>query len=463
MSKGQFSTLGKESYDSRCAKRSLYYKSHCVYVRRIAAGVTTDELEAFLLLRLNRAFSKDFSQRNIDPSIKNITFHCSSYDQHSLLEAVVEFEDIKCSEFALNLKSTQLRNQIMEIRPFSRRLFVYPISLDVTAEELGKKFQERLCIAFPHVFPHSPNISVSFVSQSRSRKHFKEAIVEFDDLKTVDFVLRLNTVVLRGGDLFIKAAFKTHDAQPQHGTSRNKRQRCLSQEEVITSSHTGPTPKQHDRDWNNAVDDGNETWNFQVDQSNLATNYRALLVENVSMKNTISQLKERNESLQIRIKNAEQAENEASSRIMELEVDLRSASEGGTMKQLELEQHIETLQKSLEEMERVANEAKTKNCELEAARSAKKQQDLDQSKRGDCETQVLRSQLRDSERRFLELTQCFTEQSKTFAQERRGFRDELNRERTRSESLERKWKELRSPHVDLREGPTVPTVKEEHD
>jgi hypothetical protein len=122
MSVRRCTTQGKQRYVS-CSKDTLYPSndSHCVYVRRIAAGVTKDELESFLLLRLNMLFSKDFSQREIDPRIKNIKFHCS---QNSLQEAVVEFKDYRCSEFALNLKIADLRNQIMEIRPFQRRLVV---------------------------------------------------------------------------------------------------------------------------------------------------------------------------------------------------------------------------------------------------------------------------------------------------------------------------------------------------
>jgi hypothetical protein len=462
MGKRLYTAPTKECYDSKCAKAPLYYGAHCVYVQRIPAGVTRDELSAFLLLRLNRAFSKEFAQQNVDPSITKITFHCCSYGHNSVSEAVVEFEDIKCSEFALNLKKTQLRNQIMEIRPFQRRLLAYHISLDATAEEIGKKIQQRLGVAFPKIFLHSPNISVSLVHTSRSRKNFQEAILEFDDVKTVDFVLRLNTVVLRGEDLLFKASFRDHDSQPDSprnfADSPNKRQRCSTKEEIM--GNPGSQPKQRDRVWNTPFDDEKET--RKIGRDDWASKYRAVLAENVSLKKTLSHIQDQNTSLLIKLKNTEHAENEASSRLLELEEDLRSEVDGGTMKQLELEQELQILQKSQQEMERVAKEATTKNHELEASLSAK-QQNLEQSYHVDSDLPILRSQLRDSERRFLELTRCFTEQSKAFAQERKDYRDEVNRERTRSEALERELKELRSPLVDLSAGPTVSTVKEEHD
>jgi hypothetical protein len=462
MSTGRNLKQGKESYSSMCARAPNTY---CVFIRRIDAGVTTDELESFLLLRLNRSFSKEFSQRVVDSSIKNIKLYCSSNNQNSLMEAVIEFKDNRCSAFALNLRKTQLRNQIMEIRPIHRRLFVYNIPLDATAPEVAKKIQDRLCLAFSKKFSHTPSISVSFVESSLARNNFQAATMEFDNIETADFVLRLRPVVLRGEVLSIKPSFKNYDAKPDslchNGDLPNKRQRCTSKEEIIGS--TGCALKHHERNWKNPVDDDEETIDVGIDRNNLATKYRSLVAENVAIEKTLSHLQEENESLVSKIKKSEQAERESSSRLLELEEDLRLAVDDGTVKQLELEREVEKLQKAQKEMERLANEAISTNHELEVALSVKKQHDMDQSKIGDSEIHILRSQLRDSERRFLELTQCFTEQSRAFAQERREFRDEVNRERTRSETLESKLKELRSPHVDLSVGPTVPTVKEERD
>jgi len=119
-------------------------------------------------------------------------------------------------------------------------------------------------------------------------------------------------------------------------------------------------------------------------------------------------------------------------------------------KQAKLEKEVETLQNEKQALERSLNQALLKREELEAA-----------SKPGQSEIQHLRSQLRDSERRFLELTQCFTEQSKSFAQERRDFREELRQEKARVEVLEKELRDLRNAPLQHNRVPAILTVKEE--
>lgn len=436
------------------------YTSPVVYIRQISSGVTKEQLESFLILRLNRAFEPEFLRLGIQPRIQKVDFQVSS-NRNSTLEAVVVFEDARCSRLALNLKKTQLRNQIMEICPCYMKLVVSRVPLDVTVEELGKKLQERLCVAFPTIYHYAPNIkNVFYTSESDHQNSFQEAIVEFEDVSIIEHIMRLHTIILRGQDLDIQVEYGC-DSPTEDGNTgdrhnmKNKKQPHLPKEKCYKETYSKQLKELSDEDTKAIEND--KTYDSVMDPDELVAKYRAILAENAKIKANLSCLQGENESLQLQAAKAVQEAANAVSKQAELEDALKRAADDAVTKQVKLEKEVETLQNQKLALVRSLNQTVSKREELEAVLKPGQQEG------GQSEIQHLRSQLRDTERRFVELTQCFTEQSKSFAQERRDFREELRQEKARVEALEKELRDLRNAPPQHNPVPAILTVKEEQD